>query len=294
MLGKFEFQNNRERVSKFLDYPTVTVYAYCSIGCIYCSVESQGRSRPWVTLQELDTTIREQIRAYRSTELKLGYYSDLYPPEEERLGLSRRLLEILNEEGIPFHIVTKSDLVLRDIDLLKASAARVTISAGVTDESAVRRIEPRAPSFARRVEVVRELLDAGVRTNVSAMPWIPRLSDCERIIAAIAPRTLVIFGALDYGEHTMATRARAGLKPEPPAMRAFEPEMTQEEIIRAYLVEAARWIGTPRVGWAYPPGFGESPRSWMTTRAVAELCAEFGLTDIPEPATMEAKQATGA
>lgn len=294
MMGRLAFQGNREPVSRVLGYPTVTVYAYCSIGCIYCSVESQGRSRPWVTLDELDTTIREQVRAYRSAELKLGYYSDLYPPEEQELGLSRRLLEVLTEEGVPFRIVTKGDLVLRDIDLLKASAAPVTISAGITDENAVRRIEPRAPSFARRVEVVHELLDAGVRANVSAMPWIPGLSDCERIIAAFASRTKVTFGALGYGEHTMDKRAQFGLKPEPPAKRAFGRDMTQQEIIRAYLAEAARWIGTRRVHWAYPPGFGESPRNWMSTCAVAELCAELGVTEIPEPATAQAERAIGA
>ena len=231
----------------------INLYAGCSIRCVYCSMRSQGRSMPLLSRRDIDTTLRIRLRATRPAAVALGMVSDIYPPEEAQYGLARHLLNMLAEEGIPFNIVTKSDLVLRDIDLLAAGFSNVCVSAGITDENAVRLYEPGAPDFARRVDVVRQLCDAGLAVQVSAPPWIPGVSSTLTLLNTFLPMTRLSFGALDLGEHLRSQYSGHHYYKKTSFSRAIADGLTQDKINRAYLHEAAKFFDTPRTRWLHPP-----------------------------------------
>ena len=123
------------------------------------------------------------VRDYVCRPLALGTNTDPYQPVERRLGLTREILELLAELRHPVGIVTKSSLVLRDIDILSRMAeqglARVYISLTTLDRVLARKLEPRATAPHRRLETVRMLADAGVPAGVMTAPLIPALNDHE-------------------------------------------------------------------------------------------------------------------
>jgi DNA repair photolyase len=122
----------------------------------------------------------------------LGANTDVYQPVERRLRLTRAVLEVLREHHHPVSIATKSDLVLRDLDLLAPMAAKglvkVFVSVTTLDHGIARRLEPRASSPTRRLEAIRALSEAGVPAGVMVAPIIPFLTDdgLERILEAAA------------------------------------------------------------------------------------------------------------
>ena len=129
---------------------------------------------------------------YRCRTILLGANTDPYQPIERDRRLSRRILEVLAAHDHPVAIATKSDLVLRDIDILAPMAERrlaaVGISVTTLDRELARTMEPRAPSAAKRLAALRALGEAGIPTAVMAAPMIPFLNDAEleRILEAAA------------------------------------------------------------------------------------------------------------
>jgi DNA repair photolyase len=170
-------------------------YKGCEHGCVYCFARS---SHAYLGLSPgLDFETRlfskpdapEQLRRelarrnYRPRVLALGANTDPYQPVERRLGLTRRILEVLAEHAHPVSLATKSDAILRDLDLLAAMAERrlagVLVSLTTVDSDLARRMEPRAPTPSRRLAAIRELTRAGVPVTVLASPMIPGLNDSE-------------------------------------------------------------------------------------------------------------------
>jgi DNA repair photolyase len=122
----------------------------------------------------------------------MGTNTDPYQPIEERWRITRALIELLVETRHPFTITTKSDRVLRDIDLLKPAAelgiASVAISVTSLDPKVHKTLEPRAPAPRKRLAAVKALNEAGVRAYVSIAPVIPQITDheLEAIVASAA------------------------------------------------------------------------------------------------------------
>src|SRR5690606_18342108 len=120
----------------------------------------------------------------------LGTNTDPYQPTERKLGITRQILQVLRETNHPVSIVTKSALILRDLDILSDMATRnlvnVTVSVTTLDPELARKMEPRAPAPVRRVETIRQLAAAGIPTGVLVAPIIPAINDMEleRILAA--------------------------------------------------------------------------------------------------------------
>lgn len=179
-------------------------YRGCEHGCIYCyarpshaylgfspglDFESKLLFKP-----EVATLLERELRkpGYRVRPLALGTNTDPYQPVERTLRLTRSVLEVLDRFHHPVSIVTKSAGVLRDLDILRALAARrlvrVCLSVTTLDASLARRMEPRASSPQRRLAAIRELAQAGVPTGVMFAPVIPGLNDAEleKVIAAAA------------------------------------------------------------------------------------------------------------
>ena len=170
-------------------------YRGCEHGCSYCyarpSHEYLGFSAGLdfetriLAKPELPGLLRRELASPRWTPqlVALGGVTDAYQPAERRLGLTRRCLEVFCEFRNPVAVVTKSALVVRDTDLLgelaACDAAFVHVSITTLDAELARRMEPRAPTPARRLAAVESLARAGVPVGVLIAPVVPGLTDHE-------------------------------------------------------------------------------------------------------------------
>ncbi|MGH9286010.1 MAG: radical SAM protein, partial [Acidimicrobiales bacterium] len=121
--------------------------------------------------------------------IAMGTNTDPYQRAEARYHLTRRITEVLVERANPFSVLTKSTLILRDLDLLARAAAaglvRVNLSIGTLDEQVWRATEPGTPHPARRLEAVARLNQAGVPCGVLVAPVLPGLSDHPQQLRAV-------------------------------------------------------------------------------------------------------------
>lgn len=168
------------------DY-AVNPYVGCTHGCQYCYASFMKRfthhPEPWGAFLDVKywPAIKRPER-YAGKELFFGTVTDPYNPQEERYRRTRSLLEQLLGSGVKITIQTKSDLVLRDIDLLRAfPGLRVGFSINTLDES-FRADMDHAVSIQRRLSAMEALHDAGVRTTCFISPIFPGLTDVPAII----------------------------------------------------------------------------------------------------------------
>ncbi len=174
---------------------SINPYRGCEHGCIYCF------ARPSHAFHDLSPgldfesrlfakpTAAALLRAelakpgYTVSSMALGTNTDPYQPIESDWRVTRGVVELLAETDHPLFITTKSDRVLRDLDLLAPMAekglAAVTLSITSLDRKVASTIEPRAPTPERRFAAVRRLADAGVPVFVSIAPVIPAITDHE-------------------------------------------------------------------------------------------------------------------
>jgi DNA repair photolyase len=115
--------------------------------------------------------------------------NDPYMPLEKDIRLTRRALEVIAGSGFPVHAITKSDLVLRDLDLLeeinRKTYAAVTFTVTTADDALSRRLEPGAPVSSRRLAALRILNRRGLLTGITLMPVLPFIEDNEENIRQI-------------------------------------------------------------------------------------------------------------
>jgi DNA repair photolyase len=174
---------------------SINPYRGCEHGCIYCFARP---THAWLGLSpglDFETKLfakegaAEALRrelskpGYRPEPLALGANTDPYQPVERRYAITREVLTVLAEAKHPVTIVTKSDLILRDLDILTELAqqrlARVMISVTTLDQSLARKMEPRAPTAVKRLAALRQLSASGVPCGVLAAPMIPAINDSE-------------------------------------------------------------------------------------------------------------------
>lgn len=124
--------------------------------------------------------------------IALGVNTDAYQPVERDLRITRSVIQVMHDRGLPFAAITKSSLIERDLDLLAPMAERGQVMAAVTittlDAELARTLEPRAATPARRLRTIRALRDAGVPVGVSIAPVIPFVTepDMEHVLEACA------------------------------------------------------------------------------------------------------------
>src|SRR5271167_3037432 len=183
---------------------SINPYRGCEHGCIYCFARpthaylglSPGldfESKLFMKPDAPELLERElSARNYTPRTIAIGTNTDPYQPIERRYQVMRRILEVLERAGHPVGIVTKSNLVVRDVDILarmaKRNLVRVAVSVTSMDAKLSRVMEPRAPTPERRLEALRQLSHAGVPTAVMVAPVIPAINDAEieRILDAAA------------------------------------------------------------------------------------------------------------
>src|SRR5438876_9905801 len=172
---------------------SINPYRGCEHGCVYCY------ARPSHAYLELSpgldfetklfakTNAAELLRAelakpgYKPSPIALGANTDCYQPIERKYRITRQIVEILADCEHPFTMVTKSALVERDLDLLapmaKKNLVKVFVSIASLDRALARKLEPRAASPQRRMDVLRNLAQAGVPCGVMVAALIPGLND---------------------------------------------------------------------------------------------------------------------
>jgi len=183
---------------------SINPYRGCEHGCIYCFARpthaflglSPGLDFETKLFYKPDAPerLREELSRpnYKPDVMALGTNTDPYQPVERGRKLTRRILEVLAEFNHPFAIVTKSDLILRDADIIQPMAAKglaaVTISVTTLDAALARKLEPRAPHPERRLAAIATMAALGVPTGVLTAPMIPALNDMEmeKILARAA------------------------------------------------------------------------------------------------------------
>lgn len=180
---------------------TVNPYRGCEYGCRYCYARYTHEFME-LTVGEFETRIfakqwdagqfRREIRRLAPEDtLAFGTATDCYQPAERRYGLMRKMLgEMGGVAGLRIFVTTKSDLVARDADLLGALAkrndVRVHMTVTTVDAALARKVEPYAPRPALRLEAVRKLTGAGITVGVGVSPVMPRITDSEASIDAVA------------------------------------------------------------------------------------------------------------
>ena len=174
---------------------SINPYRGCEHGCIYCFARP---THAWLGLSpgldfesrlsfkpDAPAVLEKELRrrGYKCRPIAFGTNTDPYQPVERRLSVTRELLKVLDSFNHPVTIVTKSNLICRDIDILGPMAARGLVKAAVSvttlDRQLARRMEPRAATPERRLGALTSLAKAGIPTAVMVAPVIPALTDME-------------------------------------------------------------------------------------------------------------------
>ena len=175
----------------------MNLYRGCTHGCIYCDARSScyqvHPDRPFEDIEvkrNAAELLEQALRGKRKRcMIGTGGMSDPYLHLEKRLGLTRRCLELIDEYGFGVAIQTKSDLILRDLDLLKRINRKtkcvVQITLTTYDEDLCRVIEPNVCTSRRRAEVLEILRDEGIPTVCWMTPVLPFINDTEENIRGL-------------------------------------------------------------------------------------------------------------
>ncbi len=189
----------------------MNIYRGCTHGCVYCDSRSACYrfTHPFEDVEVKQNAPELLELALRSRRKRCmigtGSMSDPYMHCEEKLGLTRRCLEVILRHGFGAAIQTKSDRILRDIDLLdeinRAAKCVVQMTLTTWDSGLCRILEPNVCDTRRRVEVLHILRDRGIPTVVWMTPILPWINDTEENVAAIldACAGAGVKGVIDFG-----------------------------------------------------------------------------------------------
>ncbi len=174
---------------------SINPYRGCEHGCIYCFARPTHAFLGLSPGLDFETKLFAKTNAavalereladpnYRVATIAIGTNTDPYQPIERRYRIMRRILEVLSAANHPVGIVTKSAMVLRDLDLLgpmaKRGLVKVALSVTTLDRKLARAMEPRASTPDKRLEAAAKLVEAGIPTSVMVAPVIPGLTDME-------------------------------------------------------------------------------------------------------------------
>ena len=173
---------------------TMNLYRGCQHRCIYCDSRSACYQ-----IDNFDTKVLVKANAIELLRKELaskrvkgtigtGSMHDPYMPAEAELNLTGQALNVIAEFRFPVHVMTKSDLVLRDLDTLRIINqvyAAVSFTITTPDDELGKKLEPGAPSVSQRFRAMRILADHGIRTGVTMMPILPFIEDNEENIRQI-------------------------------------------------------------------------------------------------------------
>jgi DNA repair photolyase len=218
---------------------TINAYRGCSHACVYCFARPTHKYLDLDIGEDFDRKIVVKVNAverlrgelrrktWTREPIAMGTNTDPYQKAEGKYHLTKRMVETLSEARNPFSILTKSTLVLRDIELL-ANAAQVmpvhlNFSIGTLDRDVWKMTEPGTPPPDKRMEAVRRLNEAGIPCGVLIAPILPGLSDSPRQLRAVT-RACVEAGATSV--HTIGLHLRGDVKEHYLSwIRTYQPDL---------------------------------------------------------------------
>ncbi|MEA2442894.1 MAG: hypothetical protein QOJ12_186 [Thermoleophilales bacterium] len=193
---------------------TINPYRGCSHACVYCFARPTHKYLDFNAGRDFEKEIIVKVNApevlraqlakpsWKGEHIALGTNTDPYQWVEGRYKLMRGIWEAMCDAANPCSILTKSPLLLRDLDLMQAIAERTSISANLSiptlDEKAWRQTEPHTPSPRARIEAVRKLNEAGIPTGVLIAPLMPGINDAPEQVEEIV-RLCEEAGAVSIG-----------------------------------------------------------------------------------------------
>ena len=191
---------------------SINPYRGCEHGCVYCFARPTHAYLGYSPGLDFETQItykpnaaqllRAQLEnpGYRCETIVIGANTDAYQPAEKKLGITRQLLKVFADYRHPVSLITKSSLIERDIDILAQLAEHNLVSVNISictlQAALARKLEPRAASPKRRLQVIETLSAAGIAVNLLVAPLIPVLNDSEMETILEQARTA---GALSAG-----------------------------------------------------------------------------------------------
>jgi len=179
---------------KFLDGGwAINPYIGCSHGCIYCYARFMKKftkhTERWGDFVDVKINMPEILskeikkERYKNGNIYVGTVTDPYQPLEEKYKITRKVLEILSEYPYPVSILTKSDLVLRDIDILKRfKNVDVNFTLNTLDEDWKNLVEPNSPPIENRILAISKLKEENIKVYAMMGPFWPFFSDAEELI----------------------------------------------------------------------------------------------------------------
>ena len=256
-------------------YFGMNIYRGCTHGCIYCDSRSRCYqfTHPFEDIEVKQNAPELLEKALKSKRKKgmigTGAMSDPYMHCEEELKLTRRCLEIILENGFGAAIQTKSDRILRDIDLLseinKSAKCVVQMTLTTFNEDLCRILEPNVCSTRRRIEVLEKMRERGIPTVVWLTPILPFINDTEENITAILDECVRVGvkGIIDFG---------MGL-----TLREGDREYYYAALDKHFPGMKERYIR--RYGNAYEL---PSPKAGELMRIFRKICNDNGILSTPE------------
>ena len=157
---------------------TFNPYTGCDHACVYCYASSYiPKFFNCRAKKDLIPRLKREVAKLKGELISISNSSDPYPNLEAKTGLMRKCLEILSKHDCKVQIVTKSNLVIRDIDFLKKKPSMVTLTITTDDDNISKVIEPNAPSSSERLKAAETLIRKGIPTSVHIDPIIPFVND---------------------------------------------------------------------------------------------------------------------
>lgn len=194
---------NRVQGSRVSFEWSINPYRGCEFACQYCYARYTHEFMEHHDTEQFERRIYVKSRAAAQLQLELargrvplgkqiviGTATDPWQPAEKRHGITREILQVLTRfSGYRIEFITKSDLLLRDLDLLreigKRHGLKINMTVTTVDADLARKLEPRAVTPRRRLEAVRRLREAGICAGVHLMPVLPGITDAEPAIEAV-------------------------------------------------------------------------------------------------------------
>jgi len=199
--AKSILQPQKYRDDWFWNRYNLNSYRGCQFACNYCDAitekylvheDYKDFSRIIYVKKNAPGVLETEVKKFKPDVVAMSGVTDPYQPAERKYELTRKILKILAKHKFPVHIITKSDLVLKDIDLLKEIAKQTWCSISLTivtfNQELLPYLEPFAPSPERRLEAIRKLNDAGIQAGVDFTPIVPYLLDNEENIKEVVKR----------------------------------------------------------------------------------------------------------
>jgi DNA repair photolyase len=167
---------------------TLNPYTGCDHACVYCYASSYipkfFNCRP---KKDLIPRLKREAAKLKGELISISNSSDPYPNLEAKTGLTRKCLEALSRHDCKIQIVTKSNLVVRDIDLLKKIPSMVTLTITTDNDNISRILEPHAPSPSERIKAAQILIEKGIPVSIRVDPIIPFVNDNpENLVKTLA------------------------------------------------------------------------------------------------------------